>query len=319
MFLDCALELLGVVALKKTSEFGLQRRERRGFIGGEGLARGGERRPYAQRRRRGDLVRKIDGAIELFARRRHLLDKTQAIRFRGTPFVAGEHVTHGVAPAGLTREADRGAAAGEDSARDFTLTKDSVVCRDADIRGEEELMPEVFGAAMQGDHDPLRAIGWPQADRVDVIRILGRELARPASVSITEDRSLRWKRAAPSEDSSCWIRALTADWATCRRPAAFRRVEDELTLANRLAAAEARQQEAVEAAVEMDQLAARRYVEGASDIWTWSPPRPPNCKRAAPMSRSAPSDWSPALIWCGRSEAAGRHRSSRRRTEEWAL
>jgi hypothetical protein len=25
------------------------------------------------------------------------------------------------------------------------------------------------------------------------------------------------------------------------------------------------------------------------------------------------------LIWCGRSEAAGRHRSSRRRTEEWAL
>jgi hypothetical protein len=25
------------------------------------------------------------------------------------------------------------------------------------------------------------------------------------------------------------------------------------------------------------------------------------------------------LIWCGRSEAGGRHRSSRRRTEEWAL
>src|SRR3984893_16048924 len=78
----------------------------------------------------------------------------------------------------LTREADRGTAAGEDSARDFTLTKDSVVCRDADIRGQEELMPEVFGAAMHGAHDRLRAIGWPQADRVDVIRILGRELAR---------------------------------------------------------------------------------------------------------------------------------------------
>jgi hypothetical protein len=39
-------------------------------------------------------------------------------------------------------------------------------------------MPEVFGAAMHGDYDRLRAIGWPQADRVDVIRILGRELAR---------------------------------------------------------------------------------------------------------------------------------------------
>ena len=46
-------------------------------------------------------------------------------------------------------------------------TKDSVVCRDAYIRGEEELMPEVFGAAMHGDHDRLRAMGWPQADRVD--------------------------------------------------------------------------------------------------------------------------------------------------------
>jgi len=110
-FLERALELLGVLALKKTSKFGLQRRERGGFIGGKGLARGGERRPYPQRRRRGDLVRKIDGAIELFARRRHLLDKAQAIRLRGTPFVASEHVTHGVAPAGLTREADRGTAA----------------------------------------------------------------------------------------------------------------------------------------------------------------------------------------------------------------
>ena len=94
------LELLGVLALTKTSKFGLHRRERRGFIGDEVMARGGEHRPDAQRRRRGDLVRKIDGAIELFARRRHLLDKAQAIRLWSTPFVTGEHVTHGVAPAG---------------------------------------------------------------------------------------------------------------------------------------------------------------------------------------------------------------------------
>src|SRR6516165_8171875 len=158
-FLYRALELSGVVALKKTSEFPLQRRERRGFVGGERLARGGERRPYAQRRRCGDLVREIDGAIELFTRRRHLLDKAQAIRLRGTPFVAGEHVTHGVAPADLTREADRGTAAGEDSTRDLTLTEDSVVCRDPDIRGEEELVPKVLGAAMHRDHDRLRAVG----------------------------------------------------------------------------------------------------------------------------------------------------------------
>ena len=46
---------------------------------------------------------------------------------------------------------------------------------------------------------------------------------------------------------------------------AFRQVEDELTLANRLARAEARQQEAVDAAVETDHLATTRYVEGASD------------------------------------------------------
>jgi NodT family efflux transporter outer membrane factor (OMF) lipoprotein len=45
---------------------------------------------------------------------------------------------------------------------------------------------------------------------------------------------------------------------------AFRQVEDELTLANRLAVAEARQQEAVDAAVHTTDLAKRLYVEGAS-------------------------------------------------------
>lgn len=46
---------------------------------------------------------------------------------------------------------------------------------------------------------------------------------------------------------------------------AFRQVEDELTLANRLAVAEARQQEAVDAAVATDKLATQRYTEGAAD------------------------------------------------------
>jgi NodT family efflux transporter outer membrane factor (OMF) lipoprotein len=45
---------------------------------------------------------------------------------------------------------------------------------------------------------------------------------------------------------------------------AFRQVEDELVLANRLAVAEARQQEAVDAAVQTTDLAKRLYVEGAS-------------------------------------------------------
>ena len=112
-FLERALELLGVLALKKTSEFRLQRCERCGFISGERLTRGGERRPYAQRRCCGDLIGKINGALELFTGRCHLLDKTQAIRLRGTPFFASEHVAHGVAPADLARKADRGAASGK--------------------------------------------------------------------------------------------------------------------------------------------------------------------------------------------------------------
>src|SRR5215469_4907016 len=98
-FLKRPLKLLSVLTLTKTSEFGLQRCERRGLIGGERLARGGERRPYAQRRRRGDLVSEVDGAVELFAGRRHLLDQAQAIRLRSAPLFAGEHVAHGVAPA----------------------------------------------------------------------------------------------------------------------------------------------------------------------------------------------------------------------------
>ncbi|MGC1301331.1 MAG: efflux transporter outer membrane subunit, partial [Caulobacteraceae bacterium] len=46
---------------------------------------------------------------------------------------------------------------------------------------------------------------------------------------------------------------------------AFQQVEDELTLANRLANAEARQQEAVDAAVETTSLATQLYIEGADD------------------------------------------------------
>src|SRR5262249_56199423 len=97
--------------------------------------------------------------------------------FCGAPFVAGEHVAHRVAPAGLAREADRGATAGKDSARDFALTEDGVVCCDPDIRGQKELMSEVFGAAMHGDHDRFRTIRRFQTDWVDIIRILWRELA----------------------------------------------------------------------------------------------------------------------------------------------
>src|SRR6516164_9566658 len=59
--LERALEFLGVLAPKKTSEFHLQRCERRGFISGERLARRGERRPYAERRCCDDLIRKING------------------------------------------------------------------------------------------------------------------------------------------------------------------------------------------------------------------------------------------------------------------
>ena len=46
---------------------------------------------------------------------------------------------------------------------------------------------------------------------------------------------------------------------------AFRQVEDELALANRLANAEARQEEAVDAARDTDQIALNRYTEGAAD------------------------------------------------------
>jgi NodT family efflux transporter outer membrane factor (OMF) lipoprotein len=48
----------------------------------------------------------------------------------------------------------------------------------------------------------------------------------------------------------------------------FRQVEDELILTNRLATAEARQQEALDAAVTSEQIATRLYTEGATDYLT---------------------------------------------------
>jgi NodT family efflux transporter outer membrane factor (OMF) lipoprotein len=61
--------------------------------------------------------------------------------------------------------------------------------------------------------------------------------------------------------------AFDAAAATYRQTVldAFRQVEDQLALCNRLARAEEREQEAVDAAVQTDKLATTRYVEGASD------------------------------------------------------
>src|SRR6185437_14087239 len=70
-FLERALKLLRVLAFEHARKLRRQRRERRRFIGGERLARGGERRSDAERRRGGDLPGKRQRAVERLARRRH--------------------------------------------------------------------------------------------------------------------------------------------------------------------------------------------------------------------------------------------------------
>src|SRR5579875_3917445 len=100
-----------IFAAEEAAKLGLQQSKSDGVTLAERMVRGGKDGSHAERRRGGDLLRNLGGTIELLPRRRQLLDEPQPVRLIGIPAVARQHVAHGVGPARLAHEPDRGAAA----------------------------------------------------------------------------------------------------------------------------------------------------------------------------------------------------------------
>ena len=71
--------------------------------------------------------------------------------------IAGEHVAHGIAPAGLADEAHRRAAAGESSVRVLVLAEVGVGRGDPDVARQVDFVSEVPGVAMRHDDERLRS------------------------------------------------------------------------------------------------------------------------------------------------------------------
>src|SRR5260370_28085642 len=119
---ESALSFLGIFALGDLLELG-QERLQRGFFWADRLMRRSKCRAHAQRCPGGDLLRQLDGAVELLSGRRHLLHEAKTVGFIGSPFFACEHIAHRISPAGLAGEPDRRPAAGKDPTRDLVLSK----------------------------------------------------------------------------------------------------------------------------------------------------------------------------------------------------
>src|SRR5215468_4588267 len=131
-----AQEFLAVLALIEAQQFCCQRWEQ-SFIPTQRLTREGERRAHPERRSSRDLPGELDRAVELFAHRRHVLHQTEATGFLRAPFLARQHVAHGIAPTNLARQADSGAGPGKDATRDLTLAEFGIGCCHPNICGKE--------------------------------------------------------------------------------------------------------------------------------------------------------------------------------------
>jgi hypothetical protein len=129
-----------VVALRKLSEFGEQRRVRGFLTFAERTVRRIHCRSNAKRSCRRDLSSDLDRAIELFSRRRHELNEAHSVCLVGAPFIACEHVTHRIRPTHFSNKSDRRATGREVAAGDFWLCEYGIAGGNSDIRGEKKLV-----------------------------------------------------------------------------------------------------------------------------------------------------------------------------------
>src|SRR3954454_23691039 len=158
---------LMVVALRKSSKFGEQRRVR-GFLAfTERTVRRIHRRSNAKRSCRGDLSSDLDRPIELLASRCHDLNEAHAVGLVGAPFVACQHITHRIRPTRFADKTDRCAACREVAAGDFRLCENGIACGNSDIGGKKKLVACALALPLYGNNEWLLPTRRNGADRID--------------------------------------------------------------------------------------------------------------------------------------------------------
>jgi hypothetical protein len=156
-----------VVALRKSSKFGEERRVRGFLTFAERTVRRIHCRTNAQRSRGGDLSSDLDRAIELLPGRRYELNKTHSVGLVGAPFIARQHVTHCIRPTHFADKSDRRATGREVTAGDFWLCEYGVACGNSDVGCEKKLVARALALALHGDNERLLSTRRYGADRID--------------------------------------------------------------------------------------------------------------------------------------------------------
>src|SRR5690606_27326223 len=104
---------------------------------------------------------------ELLAGSDDLLHEADPERLGGVELLAGEEPAHRVAPPGDLRQAQGGAAEGEDPALDLDLAEAGVAGSDPDVGGEQQLDADGEAVALGGHDQRLAADAAVEPERVD--------------------------------------------------------------------------------------------------------------------------------------------------------
>ena len=156
-----------VVALRQSSKFREQRRERSFLTFTERAMCRGDCRSNAERSCGGYLACDLDRSIELVSGRGHVLNESHSVGLLGVPFITGQHVAHCIRPTSLPDECDRCTAGREVSTGDFWLGEHGIARRNSDIGSEKKLVACALALALDGDNEWLLSTGRYSADWIN--------------------------------------------------------------------------------------------------------------------------------------------------------
>jgi hypothetical protein len=153
-----------VIALRKSSKFGEQRRERGFLTFTERTMRGAHGRSNTERSCGGYLARDLDRTVKLLSGRGHVLNEPHSIGLVGVPFIACQHVAHRICPTNLSDKCDRCTPGREVTAGNFWLREHGIACCNSDIGGEKKLVACALALALDGHNEWLLSTRRDSAD-----------------------------------------------------------------------------------------------------------------------------------------------------------
>jgi hypothetical protein len=103
------------------------------------------------------ILRANSSALQLLSGRGDGLDQSVALGLFGVPGLAGKHELHGVAVTDLAYQPYGGATAGVQPQQGLVLGEDRVAGGHAHVSGQEQLVTDALGLALDGDDQGLGA------------------------------------------------------------------------------------------------------------------------------------------------------------------